>query len=86
MFRNSFEKILLILLSKLVMLYHSYHWYWCKIAMVKSCSHDMLGRTTDFSPRFLRRYLDLESQITGAVEQYCEDVRSGDFPNEEESY
>ena len=48
--------------------------------------HDMLGITTDFSPRFLRRYLDLESQITGAVEQYCEDVRSGDFPNEEESY
>lgn len=48
--------------------------------------HDMLGITTDFSPRFLRRYLDLESQITGAVEQYCDDVRSGDFPNQEESY
>ena len=48
--------------------------------------HDMLGITTDFSPRFLRRYLDLENQITGAVQQYCEDVRSGDFPNEEESY
>tara|TARA_B100000242_G_scaffold38147_1_gene22785 strand:- start:4149 stop:4964 length:816 start_codon:yes stop_codon:yes gene_type:complete len=48
--------------------------------------HDMLGITTDFSPRFLRRYLDLESQITGAVEQYCSDVRTMDFPNEEESY
>ena len=48
--------------------------------------HDMLGITTDFSPRFLRRYLDLETQITGAVQQYCEDVRSGDFPNEDESY
>ena len=48
--------------------------------------HDMLGITTDFSPRFLRRYLDLEGKITGAVEQYCEDVRSGDFPNQEESY
>ena len=48
--------------------------------------HDMLGITTDFSPRFLRRYLDLEGQITGAVEQYCEDVRTGDFPNSEESY
>ena len=48
--------------------------------------HDMLGITTDFSPRFLRRYLDLESQITGAVEQYCSDVRTNDFPNEEESY
>ncbi len=48
--------------------------------------HDMLGITTDFSPRFLRRYLDLETQITGAVEAYCQDVRSGDFPNKEESY
>ena len=48
--------------------------------------HDMLGITTDFSPRFLRRYLDLENQITGAVQQYCDDVRSGDFPNQEESY
>ena len=48
--------------------------------------HDMLGITTDFSPRFLRRYLDLENQITGAVEQYCSDVRTGDFPNDEESY
>ena len=48
--------------------------------------HDMLGITTDFSPRFLRRYLDLESQITGAGEQYCSDVRTMDFPNEEESY
>ncbi|MCS5526192.1 MAG: 3-methyl-2-oxobutanoate hydroxymethyltransferase [Candidatus Poseidoniaceae archaeon] len=48
--------------------------------------HDMLGITTDFSPRFLRRYLDLETQISGAVEQYCSDVRSGGFPNSEESY
>ena len=48
--------------------------------------HDMLGITTDFSPRFLRRYLDLENQITGAVEHYCSDVRSGDFPNDEKSY
>ncbi|MEL0100991.1 MAG: 3-methyl-2-oxobutanoate hydroxymethyltransferase [Euryarchaeota archaeon] len=48
--------------------------------------HDMLGITTDFSPRFLRRYLDLENQITSAVEQYCTDVRSKDFPNDEESY
>ncbi|RAH14669.1 MAG: 3-methyl-2-oxobutanoate hydroxymethyltransferase [Methanobacteriota archaeon] len=48
--------------------------------------HDMLGITTDFSPRFLRRYLDLETQITNAVQQYCSDVRSKDFPNDEESY
>ncbi len=48
--------------------------------------HDMLGITTDFSPRFLRRYLSLEDQISQAVTQYCEDVRSKDFPKEEESY
>ena len=48
--------------------------------------HDMLGITTDFSPRFLRRYLSLEDQISQAVTQYCEDVRSKDFPNETESY
>ena len=48
--------------------------------------HDMLGITTDFSPRFLRRYLNLEEQIEGAVKQFCDDVRSKDFPNEDESY
>ena len=48
--------------------------------------HDMLGITTDFSPRFLRRYLDLENQIEDAVKRYCDDVRSGDFPKEDESY
>ncbi|MDP6870212.1 MAG: 3-methyl-2-oxobutanoate hydroxymethyltransferase [Candidatus Poseidoniaceae archaeon] len=48
--------------------------------------HDLLGITTDFSPRFLRRYLDLENQISDAVKSYCEDVRSGDFPNSDESY
>ncbi|MBT3772617.1 MAG: 3-methyl-2-oxobutanoate hydroxymethyltransferase [Euryarchaeota archaeon] len=48
--------------------------------------HDMLGITTDFSPRFLRRYLSLEDQISQAVTQYCEDVRGKDFPNEKESY
>lgn len=48
--------------------------------------HDMLGITTEFNPRFLRRYLDLSGQITTAVQQYVEDVRSNDFPNEQESY
>ena len=48
--------------------------------------HDMLGITTDFSPRFLRRYLNLEEQIEGAVKQFCDDVRSKDFPNVDESY
>ena len=48
--------------------------------------HDMLGITKDFSPRFLRRYADLGDAIDKAVKQYITDVRSGDFPNEEESY
>ena len=48
--------------------------------------HDMLGITKDFSPRFLRRYADLGDSIDNAVKQYITDVRSGDFPNEEESY
>ncbi len=47
---------------------------------------DMLGMTQGFSPRFLRRYADLNSVITDAVGHYVEDVKSGDFPNENESY
>lgn len=48
--------------------------------------HDLLGITHEFNPRFLRRYLNLHEQITGAVSQYITDVRSEDFPNEEERY
>ena len=48
--------------------------------------HDLLGITMDFSPRFLRRYLNLAEEIDGAIKGYCADVRSGDFPNDEESY
>ena len=47
---------------------------------------DMLGMTQGFSPRFLRRYADLNSVMTDAVGQYVTDVKSGDFPNETESY
>lgn len=49
-------------------------------------THDMLGITKDFQPRFLRRYLDLFDSIENAVEQYVKDVKSGDFPNEREQY
>lgn len=48
--------------------------------------HDMLGISQSFSPRFLRRYLDLATEIKGAVGQYIEDVKSQDFPNEKEQY
>ena len=47
---------------------------------------DMLGMTQGFSPRFLRRYADLNTVITDAVGKYVTDVKSGDFPNEQESY
>ncbi len=49
-------------------------------------THDMVGITSDFHPRFLRRYLQLYDDIKGAVGDYVADVRSGDFPNEKESY
>jgi len=48
--------------------------------------HDMLGMTNGFSPRFLRRYADLYTTMSGAVQQYVNDVKSGDFPNEKEQY
>ena len=48
--------------------------------------HDMLGITMDFSPRFLRRYLILSEQIEGAINDYVDDVRSGEFPSESEQY
>ena len=46
----------------------------------------MLGMTHEFNPRFLRRYLDLYTGMTNAFEQYITDVKSQDFPNEEEQY
>jgi len=48
--------------------------------------HDMLGMTHEFNPRFLRRYLDLYSEISTAIQSYVHDVKSMDFPNEKEQY
>ncbi|MBN1952135.1 MAG: 3-methyl-2-oxobutanoate hydroxymethyltransferase [Bacteroidales bacterium] len=48
--------------------------------------HDMLGITQEFSPRFLRRYHNLNQEIHGAVENYIVDVKRKDFPNEREQY
>lgn len=48
--------------------------------------HDMLGINSDFSPRFLRRYANIAEIMTGAVKNYINDVKSGDFPNETEQY
>ena len=49
-------------------------------------THDMLGMTHEFHPRFLRRYLDLFSEMTTAFENYISDVKNRDFPNENEQY
>jgi 3-methyl-2-oxobutanoate hydroxymethyltransferase len=48
--------------------------------------HDMLGMTHEFSPRFLRRYMNLYEDMTAAIGQYVADVRAVDFPNENEQY
>jgi 3-methyl-2-oxobutanoate hydroxymethyltransferase len=49
-------------------------------------SHDMLGITKDFHPRFLRRYLNLYDLIKSATEQYISDIKTCDFPNDNEQY
>lgn len=48
--------------------------------------HDMIGMSKEFNPRFLRRYLDLDAQMTEAFKAYQKDVKSGEFPNEKEQY
>ncbi|MEM8909669.1 MAG: 3-methyl-2-oxobutanoate hydroxymethyltransferase, partial [Bacteroidota bacterium] len=49
-------------------------------------THDLLGITKDFKPRFLRRYLQLFDTINLAVQEYIKDVKSQQFPNEKEQY
>ncbi len=49
-------------------------------------THDMLGMTHEFNPRFLRRYLNMYEEMTNAFKQYAADVKSVDFPNENEQY
>lgn len=48
--------------------------------------HDMLGINNEFNPRFLRKYSNLYEEMLGAFHRYIEDVKSGDFPNENEQY
>jgi len=48
--------------------------------------HDMLGLNKGFSPRFLRRYANLFDVVESALHQYIKDVKSADFPSQEESY
>lgn len=49
-------------------------------------THDMVGITKDFKPRFLRRYLELFDLMLDATKSYIQDVKSGQFPNEKEQY
>ena len=48
--------------------------------------HDMLGMTHEFNPRFLRRYMNLFESMTNAIEKYVSDVKSSEFPNNDEQY
>lgn len=48
--------------------------------------HDMIGMTHEFNPRFLRRYLNLYDEMSSAITQYVDDVKSLEFPNEKEQY
>lgn len=47
---------------------------------------DMLGKNQGFRPKFLRQYADLHTIMTDAIGQYVTDVKSGEFPNDQESY
>ncbi|MFK8038466.1 MAG: 3-methyl-2-oxobutanoate hydroxymethyltransferase [Crocinitomicaceae bacterium] len=49
-------------------------------------SHDMLGINNEFNPRFLRKYKNLHQEMLDAFQEYIKDVRSKDFPNQEEQY
>jgi 3-methyl-2-oxobutanoate hydroxymethyltransferase len=49
-------------------------------------THDMLGMTQEFSPRFLRRYLNLKEDMSNAIASYCQEVRQQKFPNAKEQY
>ncbi|MEO1628875.1 MAG: 3-methyl-2-oxobutanoate hydroxymethyltransferase, partial [Bacteroidota bacterium] len=49
-------------------------------------THDLLGITKDFKPRFLRRYMELFDEIESAVKSYITDVKDQSFPSEKESY
>jgi len=48
--------------------------------------HDLLGMTKEFSPRFLRRYMNLYEDMTSAIGKYVSDVKNKDFPNAQEQY
>ena len=56
------------------------------VCLTRSKNFEMLGITQEFKPRFLRQYANLDEVITNAVSQYIKDVKSEDFPNDQEQY
>ena len=48
--------------------------------------HDLIGMTKEFNPRFLRRYMNLHDEIVNAISNFSDDIKSGDFPSENEQY
>ena len=48
--------------------------------------HDLLGITNEFNPRFLRRYMNLYDDVKKAIKKYIKDVKSLQFPNQDEQY
>ena len=49
-------------------------------------THDLVGLSTEFNPRFLRRYVDLNEIMSKAIKNYIKDVKSLNFPNKNEQY
>lgn len=47
---------------------------------------DMLGLNKEFHPRFVRYYANLADVLHESFKKYIEDVRSSDFPSDNESY
>ena len=48
--------------------------------------HDLVGMTKEFNPRFLRRYMNLHDEMINAISNFSDDIKSGNFPNENEQY
>lgn len=48
--------------------------------------HDLLGMTFGRQPRFVRQYANLRQVMTDAIRSWSTDVRSGAYPNDQESY
>lgn len=47
---------------------------------------DAFGLTPDFKPRFVKQYANLHAVLTEAARRFCDEVRSGQYPDSEHSY